>query len=180
MDRSAIAPGESLVAEDKIATAEQFGDWVAPHWASMARLASRLSGPNEWEEVLQEALACAWRKRSRYDPDAGSPRNWLLALTSDQARKAARRGRRHQNLALGEIPMTEPTADRDMDIEKALGRLSARQRLAITLHYFLDLPIADSAVVMDCSQGTVKSTLSDARARLRRELGKDYANDQRD
>jgi RNA polymerase sigma-70 factor (ECF subfamily) len=45
--------------------------------------------------------------------------------------------------------------------------LSARQRLAVDCFYFADLSVADTAAVMGCSEGTVKSTLSDARARLR-------------
>jgi DNA-directed RNA polymerase specialized sigma24 family protein len=48
--------------------------------------------------------------------------------------------------------------------------LSRRQRLAVELHYFLGLPVSECATVMSCSEGTVKSTLSDARARLRLDL----------
>jgi DNA-directed RNA polymerase specialized sigma24 family protein len=42
------------------------------------------------------------------------------------------------------------------------------------MYYHLGLPVADVAAVMACSPGTVKSTLADARLRLRRELGEDY------
>jgi len=59
-------------------------------------------------------------------------------------------------------------------MERAVCRLPSRQRLAVELHYYLDLPIADVAQVMRCADGTVKSTLSDARARLRTLLGEDY------
>lgn len=64
----------------------------------------------------------------------------------------------------------EDRAAQRLDIESALQRLSRRQRLAIECRYFVDLNISDIAAVMNCSEGTVKSTLADARARLRKLL----------
>jgi RNA polymerase sigma-70 factor (ECF subfamily) len=61
----------------------------------------------------------------------------------------------------------EVDADARIDVEQALTNLSERQRLAVDCYYFADLSVADTAAVMDCSEGTVESTLSDARARLR-------------
>lgn len=59
-------------------------------------------------------------------------------------------------------------------MERAIRQLSPRQRLVVDLHYFLGLTVADAAGVMRCSEGTVKSTLADARKRLRDLLGEDY------
>jgi RNA polymerase sigma factor (sigma-70 family) len=56
------------------------------------------------------------------------------------------------------------------DLETAIGRLSGRQRLAVDCHYFVGLSVAETAAVMGCAEGTVKSTLNDARLRLRRLL----------
>jgi RNA polymerase sigma-70 factor (ECF subfamily) len=66
-----------------------------------------------------------------------------------------------------------PAADdgRDLDLERTIERLSERQQLAVHLHYFVGLGIDDAAKVMGCSPGTVKSTLFDARTRLRKLLG---------
>ena len=44
---------------------------------------------------------------------------------------------------------------------------------ALHLHYYVGLTVDETAVVMDCSAGTVKSTLFDARRRLRTLLGDD-------
>ena len=143
-----------------------FGAWVRPHLGAMARLAGRLAVGADRDDVVQEALARAWAKRSQYDGSRGTPSAWLLAITADQARKAVRRT--HRGLVL--LPDDEgrrPDLDARMDVEDAVQALPARQRLAVDCYYFADLSIAETAAVMGCSEGTVKSTLSDARARLR-------------
>jgi RNA polymerase sigma-70 factor (ECF subfamily) len=64
------------------------------------------------------------------------------------------------------VPGADTAAGR-VDVERALGRLTRRQRLAVGCVYFVGLSIAETAAVMGCAEGTVKSTLADARARLR-------------
>lgn len=144
---------------------EEFGAWVRPHLAAMARLAARMAPHAERDDVVQEALTRAWQKRHQYDPARGTPSAWLLAITANQARKAAARP-----WARNTVPDTaRPTggADERMDVQRALGRLTARQRLAVDCVYFVGLSTAETAAVMGCAVGTVKSTLADARAKLR-------------
>jgi RNA polymerase sigma-70 factor (ECF subfamily) len=151
-----------------------FGDWVRPHWTAMAALARRLSDTADWEDVLQEALSSAWRKRAQFDPARGTSRAWLLAITADQARKSHRRIRALPFTGQDDHPA--PTVDQalELDLDRAVAALPPRQRLAVNLRYFIGLPVAEVATVMACSEGTVKSTLSDARSRIRSLLGEDY------
>lgn len=116
------------------------------------------------DDVIQEALTRAWQKRATYDPRRGSFDVWLLAITADRARKARRRP--SVAFTLGTDTQGLATNDR-MDIERATSELPPRQRLAVNCYDFAGLSIAQTAAVMDCAEGTVKSTLSDARARLR-------------
>lgn len=141
----------------------------------MTGLAVRLVGPNDAEDVVQDAAAAAWRLRHRFDAGRGTARAWLLALTADHAHRALRRGKRLRTMVnLTDIaPPQALDAHGDADLAAALGKLSARQRLAVTLYYYLDLSITDVAATMRCSEGTAKSTLADARRRLRRLLGDD-------
>jgi RNA polymerase sigma factor (sigma-70 family) len=151
--------------------------WVRPHLPSMARLAARLAVGADRDDIVQEALARAWAKRHQYDGTRGSVSAWVMAITADQARKAARRLRPVTELADHDAAVegtstnlhSVPRQDIEMrlDVDKALTALSARQRLAVDCYYFADLSVADTAAVMGCSEGTVKSTLSDARGRLR-------------
>jgi RNA polymerase sigma-70 factor (ECF subfamily) len=110
----------------------------------------------------------SWRKRHQFDADQGSVRNRLLAIV------AARRWRWLR-------PVPEP--DRSirasdepavaLGLDRAVRSLTHRQQLAINLYYYLGLPVAESAVVMGCTEGSVKSTLSAARGRLRELLAED-------
>ncbi|MDQ6848407.1 MAG: RNA polymerase sigma factor [Actinomycetota bacterium] len=153
-----------------------FADWAAPSLLAMTRLARRLAPEADADDVVQEALARAWRKRTQFDPDRGTATTWLLAITADQARAARRRKLRRRRLIddMAHVPDRPATqAAHDLDLERAIVRLAARQQLAVHLHYFLGLPIAEIAAVMGCASGTVKSTLHDARARLRELLGED-------
>lgn len=162
----------AMSASDQLASADGFTRFVEPHWSLMARLARRLAPAGEWEDVLQEALDAAWRKRAQFDAARGTARNWLLAVVADQARKGHRRRWARREHELEDRPVEDVHAD--VDLARALRTLSARQRAAVELHYYLGLPVADAAEILGCSAGTVKSTLSDARARLRRQLGEDH------
>jgi RNA polymerase sigma factor (sigma-70 family) len=152
-----------------------FATIVEPYWPDLARLARILAPPGQWEDVLQEALTSAWRKWSQFDAARGTVRNWLLAIVADQARKGYRRTR--PNAELVDVAATSRDADGDVDLRRALHRLTRRQRTMVALHYYAGLPVAQIAEVMSCSVGTVKSTLADGRARLRHELGEDYRDD---
>lgn len=143
-----------------------FRSWVAPHLVAMGRLASRLTSPADSDDVVQEALVRAWRKRSQYDAARGSAQAWLLAIVADRARRHRSR-REPATQQLIDLPMAAPEVEASMDLDRAVASLPARQRLAVELHYLLGLDVRECAAVMGCSDGTVKSTLFDARARLR-------------
>jgi RNA polymerase sigma-70 factor (ECF subfamily) len=158
---------EALVSSPLAATvdADDFRAWVAPHLVAMARLAARLSTAADADDVVQESLVRAWRKRSTYDESRGTSQAWLLAIVADRARRHRSRTRPVHELI--DVPLDDPDVSRSLDLERAIASLPRRQRLAVELHYVLDLDVRECAAVMSCSEGTVKSTLHDARIRLR-------------
>lgn len=144
--------------------AAEFADLVQPHMTAMTRLASRLGPPGAQDDVVQEALVRAWRKRSAYDAGRGPLVNWLLTIVANEVRRAARV--RPLPLRI-DTSTSNASADEQIDIEIAVRKLAARQKLAVDCFYFAGLSVAQAAAVMNCSEGTVKSTLADARKNLR-------------
>lgn len=147
------------------ASAVEFAAWVEPHLAAMNHLAARLVHPAEREDVVQESLMRAWRRRSTYDAARGSEVGWLLAIVSDQARRRRTR-MRPPVVLLEDADGAVVDSSRDIDLERAIAQLSRRRRLAVNLHYFVGLDVATCAEVMGCAEGTVKATLHQARAQL--------------
>ena len=151
-------------------TAADFAAWVAPHLWSMGHLAARLGSASASDDIVQEALTRAWRKRHLYDAARGTPRAWLLAIVADRATRGRRRDRAHVELDESHAPSVGALDASGLDLERAVASLPPRMRLAVDCFYFVGLTTAETAAVMHVSEGTVKSTLSDARAKLRARL----------
>lgn len=151
------------------ADAADFRSWVAPHLVAMSRLASRLTTDADADDIVQEALVRAWRKRSTYDEDRGSAQSWLLAIVADRSRRHRVRSKPPTHRLI-DLPVEGRDVDRSVDVDRAIEGLPKRQRLAVELHYLLGLDVRECAAVMKCSEGTVKSTLHDARKNLRNVL----------
>jgi RNA polymerase sigma-70 factor (ECF subfamily) len=121
----------------------------------------------EAEDVVQDALA---RGFARWD-EVGAlarPDLWLRRVTVNRAidvrRRRARFGRAFGRLT-GEATFRTELGD-TVGFWDAVGRLPRRQQEVIVLRAVEDLPVADIAVALDIAEGTVKTTLHAARARL--------------
>lgn len=150
-----------------------FEQAVSCHLRALHRFAASLVPLVDADDLVQDALLRAWQRRGDFDPDRGSVRAWLLAFVADQARQRWRR-RRQPTIPLDLDLHVDAIAGPDgapTDVRRAISELAPRQRTAIVLRHYVDLTYAEIAVVMNCSVGTVRSTLHDAHARLHTLLG---------
>ena len=157
--------------------AQQFEDLVSPWVAEMYRAAAAIAGPESAEDIAQEALLDAWRGLNRLR-DASRVRWWLHAIVANRARKHLRAARsrprvinvRVPELAAGDV--AAEVAERDR-LDRAFSQLSVDQRVCLAYRYSLDLPVAEVAELLHVPEGTVKSRIHAALARLRDALGED-------
>lgn len=110
---------------------------------------------------------------------------WLLTIVANEARTRNRSARRRARLELRLVedrpgvdaaPSPERAVlDREplAAVAEALERLPEKDRLVIVLRYLLDLSERETAQVLGCPLGTVKSRVSRALTKLRRRLGDD-------
>jgi len=130
------------------------------------------------EDAAQEAFVKAYRALYRFR--LGSDlRPWLLRIVANEARNRVRSsGRRHQlELRLAEgfrpgdaAPSPEAVAiaaDERRRLLAMVNALGVEDRLVIASRYFLQLSGEETATALGIPEGTVKSRLSRALARLR-------------
>ena len=130
------------------------------------------------EDAVQEALLLAWRHIAAIRaPDAWDV--WLYRLTVRVCYRLARPGGRtvvaldlQPELDAPSGDFTKSVVERDR-MTTALSRLPLEQRAVIVLHFYLDLTVAQAAVVLDVPTGTAKSRLNRGLAALRVSLGED-------
>jgi RNA polymerase sigma factor (sigma-70 family) len=100
-----------------------------------------------------------------------APEAWVHRVAQNLAtswvrRRMAERRATHRLQAQRVEAQIEPTDD-VVALRSEIKRLPARQRTALVLRYFADLPAAQVGVVMGCSEGTVRALSHQAVTSLR-------------
>jgi RNA polymerase sigma-70 factor (sigma-E family) len=152
-----------------------FSAFVAARATTLLRVAYLACGDEaEAEDLLQTALERTYKNWDRVRRDTVEPyvRRVIINTAISRARRRA---------ILSIIPMRVPPerAARATDVDlrhvlmDALRSLPPRQRAVVVLRYWEDLSETQTAQVLGCTLGTVKSQASKAMAKLRTALGED-------
>ena len=150
-----------------------FEEFVVARGAALLRTAFLLTADRHLaEDVVQEALSRVVARWSRI-AGAGDPepyvRRAIYTVVVDRSRRRSAAERPADGADQSEIAAPDQT-DRvaaQATLGAALSRLTVRQRQVLVLRYYEDLSEAQTAEVMGCSRGTVKSQTAHALARLR-------------
>lgn len=147
---------------------ESFDDFYAAELPRLVALARGLCGAALAEDVAQEAMLVAYR-RWRKVRGLEHPEQWVRRTCANLAVTQFRR-RMVELRVKARISVRRPAPDEldEMSEEfwSAVRALPHRQAQAAALRYVYDLPIADIARTLGCTEGTVKQHLSRARRSL--------------
>lgn len=120
------------------------------------------------EELAQEALARAWERWPSVSRMA-SPEAWAFRTAMNLASSRFRR-RRVERRALARMAGRDDVERDDatvLAVRAAVRALPPRQRAVVVARWYLGYGVAETAELLGCAPGTVKSTTHQALARLR-------------
>lgn len=150
---------------------DSFREFMAVHQQSLMRTSYLLTGDAHLAEDLLQSVLLKVLSRWPKLADVTSPQAYARRALVNQYISWRRRLAR-----VAELPSAEPP-DRPYSTEdstivrivmlRALGQLPPKQRAVIVLRYYEDLTEHETAKLLSCSIGTVKSQAHHALARLR-------------
>ena len=174
-DTDAESSGHRLEAE--------FREFVTARWSALLRMAYLLTGDHgRAEDLVQNALVRVHRHWAKVlAEDDGSEergpeayvRKTMVNLNTDWWRRLGSRERPGGFLPGGDRPSSaDAYAEMELreDLWAELRALPAKMRATLVLRYFEDLGEAETADILGCSIGAVKSQCSRGLARLQKAM----------
>ncbi len=161
-----------------------FRAWVAVRREPLRRSAYLIC--LDWhlaDDLVQDALArtyARWPRVARHGNPEAYVRRAILNGYLDLRRRPWRRVRLDADLpetaadvaTAAALEAVEGTSERAR-LVSALGRLGPGQRAVLVLRFFEDLSVEQTAELLGCTTGTVKSQTARGLERLREQLGHD-------
>lgn len=170
---------QETVERARRGSADAYEELVQRYTEIAFRTAYLLTGSAaDAEEAAQDGFVKAWFAFDRFRAGAAF-RPWLLQIVANEARNrrraAGRRERAELRLAEGlrpgdAAPSPEASAEAAEErsaLLRALNQLSEGDRQVVAFRHLLQLSVEETAAALDLPEGTVKSRLHRALARLR-------------
>ena len=173
----AVEAGDAvLVARLEAGDDDALDEVFERHAGFLLGIARRVTGsPSLAEDVVQEVLAALWRNPERFDSARGTLRAYLGVMAHRRAvdalrRDSRRRAREEQcsilDPAIGRCADDVDAAMLGEAVRSAIARLPAEQRQAVELAFWQGRTYREVAHVLGIPEGTAKSRLRLAQAKL--------------
>jgi RNA polymerase sigma-70 factor (sigma-E family) len=172
-----VAITDKYLLEGGVTESRDFADFVRQRSTPMLRTAWLLTG-GDWalaEDLAQAAFSQVWRHWTRVSvmeaPEAYAHKVMLNTFLSWRRRRWTAEISTERFVVSPATTGGFATVDMREVLRHALRQLTTKQRAVITLRYFEDRSEAETAAIMGCAVGTVKSQASKAIAKLRKHPG---------
>ena len=139
----------------------EFAEFYIEHFPELVRLAALLSNSSDAPDLVQDCFVGLHRHWTRVREPLPYVRRSVVHACASHHRRALRT----RSLPVPVTVDSELGAD---ELDDALAKLPGRQRAAVVLRYYGDLPDADIARALRCRPATVRSLIHRALADLRR------------
>lgn len=154
--------------------AEDFEMFFRSEYRAVLGLAISLSrNRSVAEEIVQDAFLIIFRDWARVSM-MHNPSAWVRRVVVNRSisilRRRATEAKVLPRMRSASGHHEDPSVEDAMDVWRQVRRLPRRQAQVIALTYVLDLPRAQVAQVLECSEETVKTHLERARRTLARRL----------
>lgn len=164
-------------AADRKSARDQFAELLSAHWDHAYRFAYHLTGnAPDSEDLIQQAAEEAFRAFNRFQPGTRFDR-WFSRIMHNSFVDRVRKDRRRKIFSLDDVTgaatadVADPSAiaegSLDGPVLRALRALPPDSRAVVALVDLLGLPYEDTAEILHCPVGTVRSRLHRARLALR-------------
>lgn len=139
----------------------EFEEFALAATPSLLRSAYLLTGDQHLaEDLVQSALARThryWRSLSQKTNATAYTRKTMYHLQVSRWRKRRFTEQLSDQPTDRAIPDSSSEIDLKLSLRKALGTLTRRQRAIVVIRYFEDRSVAETAALLGCSEGSVKS-----------------------
>jgi RNA polymerase sigma-70 factor (ECF subfamily) len=167
---------QELLRRHVAGDADAFGELFRRHRDRLWAVALRtVCDPEEAADALQDAMVSAFRRAADFRGESAVT-TWLHRIVVNASLDRLRRRAARPAVPAGDEEAFEAlvategdparTSDTRLDVDAALRILPPQQRAALVVVDMLGFSVADAAVILDISPGTVKSRCARARARL--------------
>jgi len=124
-------------------------------------------------DIVQDTFVNLQRHKHQYDQNKGRLKSYLFQIAYRLMVTKLNRRKRWREKIPFLVRENVETIERaeHLDVQQAITNLSGEQRAVILLFYYHDLPQKEIATILNIPLGTVKSRLSAAIQKLRKDLG---------
>jgi len=154
----------------------EFKDFFEAEYRPLRRLGFLLTGDwAEAEDLAQEAMVRTYRAWSRIK-ERERPGAYARTVLVNRRRSLLRRSmiaRKHEEM-LRSKEYAPDDGEEGVVLWEAIRSLPRRQRAALVLRFYEDLPEAEIAQILDAPVGTVKSLVHRGLTKLRERLGGEW------